>query len=87
MTAEQIFEKHWVKSTGKSLDETTKNHMQYAIDAINEALKKDTDNIKKALSAINQTYSDLVEGEVYPIDEFSSVALNLKYAIKKLTEQ
>ena len=36
--AEAIFEKHWKKATGKELDETTKQHMQYAIDAINEAL-------------------------------------------------
>lgn len=34
----EIFEKHWTKATGKPLDETTKNHMKYAIEAINEAL-------------------------------------------------
>lgn len=34
----KIFEKHWTKKTGKKLDATTKNHMQYAIEAINEAL-------------------------------------------------
>ena len=36
--AEVIFEKHWVKATGKPLDEATKHHMQYAIEAVNEAL-------------------------------------------------
>jgi hypothetical protein len=36
--ATEIFEKHWVKSTGKPLDEITKHHMKYAIEAINEAL-------------------------------------------------
>lgn len=34
----EIFEKHWTKSTGKPLDEMTKNHMKYAIEAIHEAL-------------------------------------------------
>lgn len=36
--AEEIFEKHWKLTTGKELDETTKHHMQYCIDAIDEAL-------------------------------------------------
>ena len=36
--ATEIFEKHWNKATGKPLDETTKHHMKYAIEAINEAL-------------------------------------------------
>lgn len=36
--ATEIFEKHWTKATGKKLDETTKHHMKYAIEAINEAL-------------------------------------------------
>ena len=36
--ATKIFEKHWTKATGKTLDETTKHHMKYAIEAINEAL-------------------------------------------------
>ncbi len=34
-----LFEKHWKNATGKDLDETTKHHMQYCIDAIEEALK------------------------------------------------
>lgn len=37
--AEAIFEKHWVKSTDKPLDEMTKHHMKYAIEAVEEALK------------------------------------------------
>ena len=37
-TATEIFEKHWTKTTGKPLDETTKQHMKYAIEAIHEAL-------------------------------------------------
>lgn len=36
--ATEIFEKHWTKATGKPLDETTKQHMHYAIEAVNEAL-------------------------------------------------
>lgn len=36
--ATKIFEKHWTKATGNPLDETTKHHMKYAIEAINEAL-------------------------------------------------
>lgn len=36
--ATEIFEKHWAKATGKPLDETIKQHMKYAIEAINEAL-------------------------------------------------
>lgn len=36
--ATKIFEKHWVKATGKPLDEATKAHMSYAIEAIDEAL-------------------------------------------------
>jgi hypothetical protein len=36
--AKKIFEKHWLKATGKPLDEATLNHMSYCIDAINEAL-------------------------------------------------
>jgi len=42
------------------------------------------EDIKKAISAIRQTYNDLVDGDTFPIDEFSSVALNLKYALRKL---
>lgn len=38
MKAEEIFEKHWTNATGKPLDDVTKHHMKYAIDAINEAL-------------------------------------------------
>lgn len=36
--ATKLFEKHWIKATGKPLDETTKHHMKYAIEAIDEAL-------------------------------------------------
>lgn len=36
--ATEIFEKHWTKRTGKPLDEATKQHMAYCIEAINEAL-------------------------------------------------
>lgn len=36
--ATEIFEKHWTKKRGKPLDEITKHHMKYAIQAINEAL-------------------------------------------------
>lgn len=36
--AEQILEKHWKLRTGKELDDMTKQHMSYCIDAINEAL-------------------------------------------------
>lgn len=36
--ATEILAKHWTKATGKPLDDTTKHHLQYAIDAINEAL-------------------------------------------------
>lgn len=42
--ATQIFEKHWKKATGKPLDEATKSIMQYAIDAVNEALGIDEDS-------------------------------------------
>ncbi len=33
-----IFEKHWIIATKKPLDEATKHHMKYAIEAVNEAL-------------------------------------------------
>lgn len=36
--ATEIFEKHWFNTTSKPLDETTKHHMQYAIEAVHEAL-------------------------------------------------
>lgn len=36
--ATELFEKYWKLKTGKELDETTKVHMNYCIDAINEAL-------------------------------------------------
>jgi hypothetical protein len=39
--ATELFEKHWKKATNKPLDESTKKHMQYAIDAISEALNQD----------------------------------------------
>ena len=42
------------------------------------------EDINKAISAIRQTYNDLVDGDTFPIDEFSSIALNLKYALWKL---
>lgn len=41
--ATEIFKKHWSKATGRLLDDWTKHKMQYAIDAINEAL--DINNI------------------------------------------
>ena len=41
-------------------------------------------DIKDAISAIRQTYEDLVSGDTYPIDEWSPVAKNLKYALRKL---
>ena len=40
MTATEIFEKHWTKSTGKPLDETTKAHMKYFLDAMEEYAKE-----------------------------------------------
>lgn len=36
--ATEIFEKHWTRATGKPLDEITRHHMKYAIEAIDEAL-------------------------------------------------
>lgn len=36
--AEEIFARHWRLKTGKELDEATKSHLQYAVDAVNEAL-------------------------------------------------
>lgn len=59
MNATEIFEKHWTKATGKPLDEMTKHHMKYAIDAINEAMElyaqqgRESDyNTEKILEAI-----------------------------------
>lgn len=45
--ATEIFEKHWFKATGKPLDETTKSHMKYAIEAIDEALKIGNKKLKE----------------------------------------
>lgn len=42
--AEEIFEKHWIKRTGKPLDATTKEHMRYAIEAIEEGLNTELKN-------------------------------------------
>ena len=39
--AKEIFEKHWIKATGKALDENTKHYMNYAIEAVYEALLLD----------------------------------------------
>lgn len=44
--ATDIFKKHWVKATGKPLDEATKSHMKYAIEAVDEALNKKPINDK-----------------------------------------
>lgn len=55
--ATKIFEKHWVKATSKPLDETTKKHMKYCIDAINEALTLDimgNINDKEETKALSQ---------------------------------
>ena len=41
-------------------------------------------DINDAISAIRQTYEDLVSGDTYPIDEWSPVAKNLKHALRKL---
>lgn len=37
--AKQILSKHWYKATGKQIDELNLNHLQYAVDAIAEALR------------------------------------------------
>lgn len=36
--AEEILAKHWTKATSKPLDEATKNHLNYAIEAVAEGL-------------------------------------------------
>lgn len=36
--AKELLAKHWTKATGKPLDDLTATHLQYSIDAINEAL-------------------------------------------------
>lgn len=46
-TAIEIFEKHWIKATGKPLDDMTKHHMGYAIDAIQEALEMSDHDINR----------------------------------------
>ena len=41
--AEELLRKHWLNATGKELDSTTLIHLNYAVDAINEALGYSTD--------------------------------------------
>ena len=47
--ATDIFEKHWVKSTGQPCHEMTKYHMKYCIEAIDEALNIGNDNLRDKL--------------------------------------
>lgn len=44
MEAKQILAKHWKKATGKKLDDATASHLQYAIDAVQEALDLNNSN-------------------------------------------
>jgi len=44
--ATEIFEKHWLKATGRPLDGIERYHMQYAIDAVQEALQMDLTQIE-----------------------------------------
>lgn len=45
--AEELFEKHWNRATGKPLDDLIKQRMKYCIEAIDEALSisQQTDNM------------------------------------------
>lgn len=38
----EIFEKYWIKATGKPLDETIKHHMRYCIAAMQEYADQET---------------------------------------------
>lgn len=64
--ATKIFEKHWVKATGKPLDEATKHHMKYAIEAINEALGLSLDNrsLKDKLFNLANDFATEKQGDV-----------------------
>lgn len=59
--AEEIFARHWRARTGKELDPATKAHMQYAIDAIDEALVCQVKHILPDRElALKQTQSDII---------------------------
>lgn len=59
--ATKIFKKHWIKATGKELDGMTKYHMQYAIDAINEALELAAVYIKTTTFVLKYLPFDVME--------------------------
>ena len=64
MTAEQILKKHWEKTTGVQYEwsEATRLHLQYAIDAIQEALdskpKADSTTI---IGDVQEHYNELTK--------------------------
>jgi len=61
--ATEIFEKHWVKATGKPLDETTKHHMKYAIEAVDEALNTNAVRVKFCPKDTEETFDGTVIDE------------------------
>lgn len=63
--ATRILEKHWTKATGKPLDETTKHHMKYAIEAINEALLLGAVSGSSAINRCNECSKELESGTVF----------------------
>lgn len=66
--ATQIFEKHWTKRTGCPLDEKTKEHMKYCIEAIDEALN---------LSKSNTTHELKIKQE-FARAYFAGLTINFK---------
>ena len=71
LTKEEIFAKHWKSRTGKDLDETTKQHMTYCLDAMQEF--KDQETIKY-VSAIGKALKTM--------KGFGLTSKELEWAIK-----
>lgn len=68
--AEEIFAKHWRAKTGKELDPATKAHMQYAIDAIDEALTRRVSQIiPDREEALKQTKNEIIDRLDKPVAE------------------
>lgn len=58
-TSKEIFEKHWIKTTGKELDEVTIHHMMYALDAMIEFAKLHVQEaLKEASKKAEINYED-----------------------------
>ena len=81
-SAVDLLDKHWAEFVGKPMDEVTKHHLYYCIEAIQEAQKEAyNEAINDVAKNVKMTYRMPVYGEdqacMYPYEVDKNSIINL----------